>query len=229
MIKTYHYGDTEHLSEHFRALEFQCKCAGRHDFQLDSGLIDKLEKLYTKLECSRIDVSSGFRCLAHDKAVGGSGTGQHLHGKAADICCYDKDGNPISSKIVCCRAQDLGFTGIARINDNYTHVDVRAGKWYGDETKGGNYCIPVADFYNYYGIVKIPESSGKSTVLKKGDTGEEVELMQARLHALGYLRKNEIDGDFGRITLGALLAFQIENGLAVDGICGPATKKELGL
>ena len=32
---------------------------------------------------------------------------------------------------------------------------------------------------------------------------------------------------FGTITLGALLAFQFENGLAVDGICGPATMAAL--
>ena len=51
--------------------------------------------------------------------------------------------------------------------------------------------------------------------------------MQARLHALGYLRKDEIDGDFGKITLGALLAFQFENKLEVDGICGPSTQAAL--
>ena len=59
--------------------------------------------------------------------------------------------------------------------------------------------------------------------------GADAELMQARLHALGYLRKSEIDGDFGRITLGGLLAFQFENGLEVDGVCGPLTKAKLTL
>ena len=33
-------------------------------------------------------------------------------------------------------------------------MDVRIGKWYGDETKGNNYCIPGYDFYNYFGIQK---------------------------------------------------------------------------
>lgn len=40
---------------------------------------------------------------------------------------------------------------------------------------------------------------------------------------------NEIDGAFGKITLGGLLAFQFENGLEVDGLCGPVTKKALGM
>lgn len=64
-------------------------------------------------------------------------------------------------------------------------------------------------------------------VIKKGDKGADVELMQARLAAKGYLRKSEVDGDFGTITLGALLAFQFEHDLDVDGLCGPATKAAL--
>ena len=153
-MPTYKYGDTSKISAHFKACEFQCKCSGKHDFPLDTALIDKLEKLYTELNCSQISVSSGYRCVNHDKAVGGSGTGQHTLGKAADICCYGLDGKPISSKIVCCAAQDVGFSGVARITDTYTHVDVRSGKWYGDETKGNNYCIPCNDFYEYFGIPK---------------------------------------------------------------------------
>lgn len=81
--------------------------------------------------------------------------------------------------------------------------------------------------YKFLGFVY--QQKRVSSVIRKGDTGADVELMQARLHALGYLRKNEIDGDFGRITLGAVLAFQLENGLEVDGICGPMTKAALTL
>ncbi len=90
-----------------------------------------------------------------NKSVGGSGTGQHTLGNAADICCYGQDGQPISSKMVCCKAQDIGFTGIANIDSTYiyTHVDVRTGsKWYGDETKGNITITSV--FYSYFGIQK---------------------------------------------------------------------------
>ena len=160
-MAVYKYGDKTHISAHFKASEFQCKCKGGHDFTVDTSLVEKLEKLYSALNCSSISVSSGFRCLAHDKAVGGSGTGQHIHGKAADICCYGQDGKPIDNKIVCCTAQDIGFTGIARIagNGTYTHVDVRNGKWYGDETRGMNYCIPATDFYQYFGISREGEKA----------------------------------------------------------------------
>ena len=151
MIKTYNYTDNIQLSPHFNAQEFRCKCGKTHDFQIDDDLITKLEALYATLNCSKIIVTSGFRCVAHDKAVKGSGTGQHTRGKAADICCYGQNGQPISSKTVCCKAQDTGFTGIANITAAYiyTHVDVRSGrKWYGDEVQGNS--SVTDDFYKYF-------------------------------------------------------------------------------
>lgn len=91
------------------------------------------------------------------------------------------------------------------------HLYKESGNW-GMNTKS----------YKFLGFVYPPVDSGHKT-LKKGSTGEEVELMQLRLYSKGYLRKNEIDGVFGTITLGALLAFQFENKLEVDGICGGKT------
>lgn len=152
MSKTYEYSDKTQLSPHFSISEFRCKCGKEHETLNDPELIEKLEKLYTALNCSKIIVTSGYRCTAHDKSVGGSGTGQHTLGKAADICCYGQDGQPISSKVVCCKAQDIGFTGIANITAayQYTHVDVRTGKkWYGDEVHGNN--SMTDDFYKYFG------------------------------------------------------------------------------
>lgn len=141
MIKTYNYNDNAKLSEHFAASEFSCKCGRNHEFKVDDSLVSNLEKLFSKLDCSKIIVTSGYRCVQHDKNVGGSGFGQHVEGTAADICCYGQDGKPISSKLVCCAAQDIGFKGIANINTSYqyTHVDMRVnGKWYGDEVVNYN-------------------------------------------------------------------------------------------
>lgn len=63
--------------------------------------------------------------------------------------------------------------------------------------------------------------------LKKGMVGSDVKWMQWELCESGYLRETEIDGHFGTITLGGLLAFQFEHGLKVDGVCGPETRKAL--
>lgn len=95
--------------------------------------------------------------------------------------------------------------------------------------------------YKFLGFIYLPEDAETTDpvkpitpakpqrVLKKGLRGDDVKEMQTKLADRGYLRKNEIDGDFGKITLGGLLAFQFENGLEVDGHCGPLTKKALGM
>lgn len=170
----YDYDSNIQLSEHFNTAEFRCKCGKKHIIKIDSKLIKKLEELYSTLKCSKIIVTSGYRCEDHDKAVGGSGSGQHTLGTAADIICYDVNGDIISSKIVSCVAQDLGFMGIGNINNNYQaiHLDVRtSNKWYGDEVV--NNSTITTNFYDYYGVSKddiqkytgiITSSSNNSTV-----------------------------------------------------------------
>ena len=154
-VNHYDYNDSTQLSPHFNVREFRCQCGQPHETLIASELIDKLEALYTALNCSKIIVTSGYRCPEHDKAVGGTSSGQHTKGTAADVCCYRQDGQPISSKTVCCKAQDLGFTGIANITSSYqyTHLDVRtSGKWYGDEVYGNG--TVTDDFYKYFGMEK---------------------------------------------------------------------------
>lgn len=151
----YEYNSNEQISEHFNISEFRCKCGKAHNTKLEPKLVKKLEELYSKLNCSKIIVTSGYRCQNHDKAVGGSGYGQHVLGTASDIICYDTIGNIISTKIVSCVAQDLGFMGIGNIDSSYQaiHVDVRtSNKWYGDEVINNN--TVTSNFYDYYGISK---------------------------------------------------------------------------
>ena len=165
-ILTYKFDDQTQLSPHFNAREFRCSCGKSHETLIASQLVDKLEALYTALNCSKIIVTSGYRCPEHDKAVGGTSSGQHTKGTAADVCCYRQDGQPISSKTVCCKAQDLGFTGIANITSSYqyTHLDVRtSGKWYGDEVYGNG--TVTDDFYKYFGMEK---SESETKNLLKG-------------------------------------------------------------
>ena len=162
----YKYNSTVKISDHFAVSEFRCKCGKTHDTIIEPALVEKLEKLHKALNCKSIVVTSGYRCSAHDKAVGGNGSGQHTKGTAADIKCYGKDGKAISSKIVSCAAQDIGFGGIANIDKTYTatHVDVRPGKvWYGDETVTTSYSV-TANFYDYY---KIKKSDVYGIVQKK--------------------------------------------------------------
>lgn len=82
--------------------------------------------------------------------------------------------------------------------------------------------------YTYLGCIVNPAVDAVPTsTIRKGDRGEDVRWMQTKLASHGYLRQTEIDGIFGKITLGAVLAFQMENELQIDGICGNETKNKL--
>lgn len=62
------------------------------------------------------------------------------------------------------------------------------------------------------------------TILKKGDSGEEVEKLQERLIELGYVcGTGKVDGVYGNGTYESVRDFQRMNGLSVDGVAGPAT------
>ena len=65
-------------------------------------------------------------------------------------------------------------------------------------------------------------------MLKKGSTGSDVRTMQTMLIACGFSCGPEgADGDFGKNTLSAVIAFQNANGLDADGIYGPLTRAAL--
>ena len=207
-VNHYDYNDSTQLSPHFNAREFRCSCGKSHETLLASELVDKLEALYTALNCSKIIVTSGYRCPDHDKAVGGTSSGQHTKGTAADVCCYGQDGQPISSKTVCCKAQDLGFGGIANITAayQYTHLDVRTGyRWLGDEVKGNS--TVTEDFYKYFGIKKATET----TSILKGidvsycqnkidwDAAKASGLVDFAILRAGYGKEaNQVDTQFNR-------------------------------
>lgn len=75
----------------------------------------------------------------------------------------------------------------------------------------------------YKGALAIPASK-PSTVrdyLLKNDTGAKVKTLQGNLSKVGY--KLTVDGIFGNATEKAVRAFQLQNGLSVDGIAGKAT------
>src|SRR6202049_5243960 len=59
--------------------------------------------------------------------------------------------------------------------------------------------------------------------LAQGATGSDVRRLQRLLVMIKEFDYNGIDGNFGPITKAAVESVQQGNGLAVDGIVGPAT------
>ena len=63
-------------------------------------------------------------------------------------------------------------------------------------------------------------------MLKQGDSGPSVEVLQRRLEKAGF-DPGGVDGIFGPKTDAALRAFQEAEELQVDGIFGPNSEKSL--
>lgn len=72
----------------------------------------------------------------------------------------------------------------------------------------------------------IEDKIATKSIIKYGDTGEEVKKIQTRLKVLNYFNGN-IGGNYLSITKAAVEAFQLANGLQVDGECDEETYNRL--
>ena len=71
------------LSKNFDSSEFACKCGCGYDTP-DPELIRMLQTA-RDLYCKAMTISSGCRCIKHNRTVGGATNSAHVTGKAVDI------------------------------------------------------------------------------------------------------------------------------------------------
>jgi len=152
-VQSYAYNDKTQITKNFNVSEFKCKCGKVHNIKLSTELVNKLQQMTDLVGADYVIITSGHRCSTHDRNVGGSGTGPHVDGYAAD-CKFVKNNKAISTKLLSCVAQDMGFNGIANITNTYEyiHLDMKGRRYYGNEII--NYNTVTSDFYSYYGISK---------------------------------------------------------------------------
>ncbi len=156
------YNRDTQISKHFNSKEFKCPHCGK--VKISSELINKLEVLFNMVNASLCIISSGYRCRDYDVKENGF-AGRHSEGLACDCVFYDKNNKIIPSKVICCVAYEVGFSGIAYINNSYTHLDVRTnGVYRGDESRGnGNYWTNP---YEYFHVSKseVEKYTGSSGI-----------------------------------------------------------------
>lgn len=229
-IKTYKKGDATKLSANFRAREFDCKCSGKcNETKIDEQLVVFLQKIREHFG-KPVDITSGYRCAEHNKAVGGVSSSLHTKGQAADFVINGVDPYDIAKY-----AESIGVKGIGHYDD-FVHIDTRANKsfWYSHaqeyrRTFGGapkeEYALFdfVWDVQNACGAV-VDGIAGKETLSKtptvsrwKNRKHKVVEPIQKRLLALGYEEVGKADGVAGAKFNKALKAFQKDNGCVADG------------
>lgn len=103
-------------------MDFDCKCTNatcRHLY-IDTDLVLGLDLLHDLFP--QITINSGFRCTAHNKAVGGKAGSFHLLGKAADIRSQFADPTELYYAADKLSVFNQGGVGIYT---NFIHVDVR--------------------------------------------------------------------------------------------------------
>lgn len=74
----------EQISENFYRDEFDCPCCGL--FNVKDELLVKLQKMRSDFN-KPMPISSGTRCIKHNKKVGGSEMSDHILGRAVDVAC----------------------------------------------------------------------------------------------------------------------------------------------
>lgn len=101
--------------KHFTLKEFACHCG--------CGACDMSQEFLARLDATRdragvpFVVTSGYRCMRHNKAVGGATDSGHTRGMAADIACVsDRDRFKIVDAALAC-----GLTRIGT-NDEFVHL-----------------------------------------------------------------------------------------------------------
>lgn len=231
-VKYYNYpADKDvQLSAHFKMGEFvdpsdYTSAPFPSAVPIDSDLINILEQVREHFGCT-CDINSGYRTPAADKAVGGSGSGPHTYGCAADAYFY-KNGQLVESRLIACYLQDIGAHGIGYCcggNFYGTHIDTLSRVWHGDER---DYSVTVSDYYSYTGTTKAEvysESSGSSAPTGNSDG---IKTVQDWLSV-------DVDGIYGNKTKAALvkklqITLNILYGanLATDGIFGNKTASAL--
>jgi uncharacterized protein YcbK (DUF882 family) len=106
-----------YLSRHVRADQMASK--GNGEVKAHPALLARLDALGDLLGAP-LPIVSGYRDPAHNAAIGGASSSQHMYACAVDLD-YDYG---LSIDV----ARDLGFSGIGYVEgtDRAVHVDVRA-------------------------------------------------------------------------------------------------------
>lgn len=104
-------------SIYFTEEELKCPCCGACDMRPDFiRNLNLLRASYAKA----MKINSGFRCIAHNKAISGEVDSQHLFGNAVDVAMLDSANRYLLIEL----AMSIGFKGVG-IDKNFVHIDMR--------------------------------------------------------------------------------------------------------
>lgn len=180
-VITYKKSDRIQLSKNFNSYEFRCglgrPCACQTTL-IDEALVDILQRIRDHWPGHALHITSGYRCPAYNRSVGGATGSYHSKGMAADITV---DG--VVPREVAKYAESIGVLGIGLYETSadgyFVHIDTRNYKsfWYGQKqvprtTFGGQKSETTSGNTNIQSGANSAhgEASGLTYTVVSGDT-----------------------------------------------------------
>ena len=217
MAKTYslQFDGAKQLSKNFAVREFACP-DGTDKILIDDALVLDLQAIRDYFG-QPVDIGSGYRTVPYNKLIGGDPASSHLYGQAADID-VGRFANAINARKVAMFAEAVGITriGLYMYSDgrSWIHIGSLSEKLFWFDSNPGIRTNPKTF------LPTLRRQYGLWTNMF------EVKAAQEILAAKGYY-KDKIDGKFGPNMKKAVLAFQRDTKISVDGIIGPDTWRHL--
>lgn len=207
----------------FKKTEFKCpcgKCNGYGD-GIATTLVETLQELRNKY--GKLQITSGYRCVSHNKEVGGSTNSKHMNGAAADF--YVAGFNNQSKRVAVVnelKGTEYYNYSYTNVNGNHpnmgnvVHIDTKLV----DPDKDTAYKTFVKDIQKAIGAnidgIAGPETLSKTPTISTstGWNHAAVRPLQVYLQSLGYdLGSKGVDGQFGKDMKACIKKYQSDNKL----------------
>ena len=211
----------------FKKAEFKCPCGKCNGYGegIATTLVETLQELRNKY--GKLQITSGYRCVAHNKAVGGSTNSKHTKGQAADFYLdgFNNQSNRVNmvNELKKTKYYNYSYTNVNGNHPNMgnvVHLDTKL------EDTDDAYKTFVRDLQEAIGA-NVDGIAGSETLSKTptiststGWNHKAVRPLQVYLKSLGYdLGKCGVDGKFGKDMKACIKKYQKDQGLSiVDGV-----------
>ena len=211
----------------FKKAEFKCPCGKCNGYGngIATTLVETLQELRNKY--GKLQITSGYRCPAHNKAVGGSTNSKHTKGQAADFYLdgFNNQSNRVNmvNELKKTKYYNYSYTNVNGNHPNMgnvVHLDTKL------EDTDDAYKTFVRNLQSAIGA-NVDGIAGSETLSKTptiststGWNHKAVKPLQVYLKSLGYdLGKCGVDGKFGKDMKACIEKYQKDQGLSiVDGV-----------
>ena len=118
------------ITNNFNLSELQCNCGCKMPPKVLGNVLVLAEQLQVLRDAlnTPIHITNAYRCVTHNRDVGGAKNSQHLLGKAADIQIEHLTSREISTTIEIFIDEGIMKQGGLATYETFVHYDIRGKK-----------------------------------------------------------------------------------------------------